>query len=273
VTHERLYSLTQAPTDRFNVKLKALTEGIDAWERAWRRAHDAGDEAAMATADAHRAELTKDRDALMVFSEGLSKFVRTYEYVAQLVDFGDPMLEGFASFARLLRKRLKGIAAEQVDLGDLRLTHYRVKAKDRLEGVTIPGELAPQLYPITDNGLREAKDREKAYLSELVKRLNDALGKDISDTDQVALAVHVSEKLRSDAVVMAQVQNNPKYQAMKANLPSAAVQAIVGAMETHRTLATRLLSDEGSRGAFLDVIYELLRRGSSDGLFVGATDR
>jgi type I restriction enzyme R subunit len=60
---------------------------------------------------------------------------------------------------------------------------------------------------------------------------------------------------------------------MKANLPSAAVQAIVGAMETHRTLATRLLSDEGSRGAFLDVIYELLRRGSSDGLFVGATDR
>jgi hypothetical protein len=60
---------------------------------------------------------------------------------------------------------------------------------------------------------------------------------------------------------MAQVQNNPKDQAMKANLPGAAVQAIVGAMETHKTLATRLLSDQGSRGAFLDVIYELLKRG------------
>jgi hypothetical protein len=79
----------------------------------------------------------------------------------------------------------------------------------------------------------------------------------------VALAVHVSEKLRGDATVMAQVQNNPKDQAMKANLPGAAVQAIVGAMETHKTLATRLLSDQGSRGAFLDVIYELLKRGGA----------
>jgi type I restriction enzyme R subunit len=272
VTHERLYSLTQAPTDRFNTKLKALTDGIDAWERAWRGAHDAGDEPGMAKADANRAELSKERDALMIFSEGLSKFVRTYEYVAQLVDFGDPALEGFASFARLLRKRLKGITTEQVDLADLTLTHYRLKDKGRLEGVVVAGEPAPPLYPITDNGLREAKDREKAYLSELVKRLNDALGKDISDTDQVALAVHVSEKLRGDATVMAQVQNNPKDQAMKANLPGAAVQAIVGAMETHKTLATRLLSDEGSRGAFLDVIYELLKRGSADGVFGAVTN-
>lgn len=39
---------------------------------------------------------------------------------------------------------------------------------------------------------------------------------------QVAFAVHVSETLRDDAVVMAQVLNNPKAQAMKANLPAAA---------------------------------------------------
>lgn len=45
-----------------------------------------------------------------------------------------------------------------------------------------------------------------------MKRLNDAFGKEISDTDQVALAVHISEKLRGDAVVMAQVQNNDKDQ-------------------------------------------------------------
>ncbi len=84
----------------------------------------------------------------------------------------------------------------------------------------VAGEPTPPLYPITDNGLREAKDREKAYLSELVKRLNDALGKDISDTDQVALAVHVSEKLRGDATVMAQVQNNPKRPGLAWGVPA-----------------------------------------------------
>jgi type I restriction enzyme R subunit len=272
VTHQRLYSLTQAPTDRFNTRLKALNEGIDAWEGAWRAASDAADQPAMAKADAERAELAKERDKLMIFSEGLTKFVRTYEYVAQLVDFGDPVLEGYASFARLLRKRLKGITAEQVDLADLTLTHHRLKEKYRLAGIQssmLPAKEKeqPALHPITDNGLRDAKDREKAYLSELIKRLNDALGQDVSDTDQVALAVHVSEKLRQDAVVMAQVMNNEKSDAMKANLPGAAVQAIFGAMQTHKTMATRLLSDEGSRDAFLDVIYELLKRGGADGLF------
>ena len=271
VTHERLFSLTQAPADRFNVQLKALNEAIDTWELAWRKADEAGDEKGKADADAQRAELTKQRDALMIFSEGLSKFVRTYEYVAQLVDFSDPDLEGFASFARLLRKRLKGLTAEQVDLGDLRLTHFKVKTKDQLDGVNSTrvnvGEEQPVLHPITDNGLREARDREKAYLSELVKRLNEALGKEVSDTDQVALAVHVTEKLRTDAVVMAQVLNNPKDQALKANLPGAMVQAIVGAMTTHNALSTKLLSDEAARGVFLDVVYELLKRGSADGMF------
>ena len=271
MTHEKLYSLTQAPTDRFNVKLKQLTEAIDAWERAWRQADETDDEKGKKDADTHRAELATERDKLMIFSEGLSKFVRTYEYVAQLVDFGDPDLEGFGSFARLLRKRLRGLTAEQVDLGDLTMTHFKVRARESLSGVGTnqpeAREDRPLLYPITDNGLRDAKDREKAYLSELVKRLNEALGKEISDTDQVALAVHVSEKLRTDAVVMAQVMNNPKDQALKANLPGAMVQAIVGAMSTHNTLSTKLLSDEAARGVFLDVVYELLKRAGSDGLF------
>lgn len=265
VTHQKLYSLTQAPTDRFNSKLKQLNEAIETWERAWRAASDAKDERGMAEADARRAEMATERDKLLIFGEGLSKFVRTYEYVAQLVDFGDPALEGFASFARLLRKRLQGVSAEQVDLSDLTLTHFRVAQKGGLDGIAKDGA-GPALDPITDNGLREARDREKAYLSELVRRLNDAFGKEIGDKDQVAFAVHVSEKLRDDAVVMAQVLHNPKAQAMKANLPAAAVQAIVSAMGTHQALATKLLSDEATRAVFLDVIYELLAKDNAAGL-------
>jgi type I restriction enzyme, R subunit len=156
-----------------------------------------------------------------------------------------------------------------VDLSDLALTHFKIKEKGRLTGLTPDGKY-PMLEPITDNALREARDREKAMLSDLVKLLNEALGKDISDTDQVALAVHVTEKLRGDKVVMAQVENNSKEQAMKANLPAAAVQAIFDAMTTHQTLATRLLSDEGARKVFVDVVYEMLRRDYASGMF-GAT--
>lgn len=259
VTHQKLYALTQPATDRFNGQLKTLNEAIDRWEQAWRVARDAGNKQAMAHADGERSEQTKARDTLMIFNENLTKFVRCYEYVAQLVDFGDPELEAFASYARLLRKRLKGITSEQVDLGDLTLTHYKAS-----EGGTLTGLLkvaqTPELYGITDNGLRDPRDREQKYLAELIEKLNDAFGKGISSKDQVLLAVHVSETLRDDAMVMAQVQNNSREQAMKANLPGAAVNAIVGAMQTHQSLATRLLSDDLTRGLFLDVVYEVLKR-------------
>jgi len=199
------------------------------------------------------------RDELMIFSESLTKFVRTYEYIAQLVEFGDPALEAFASYARLLRKRLKGVSAEQVDLGDLKLSHYKIKKGEGLAGLSAVGE-APELYGITDNGLRDARDREKKYLTELIEKLNNAFGKDITDTDQVAFAVHVSEKLRGDTVVMAQVQNNTMDQAMKADLPSKAIQAIASAMSSHTSMATKLLSDESTRDVFLTVVYELLKK-------------
>ena len=118
----------------------------------------------------------------------------------------------------------------------------------------------PGLYGMTDNGLRDARDREKKYLTELIEKLNNAFGKDITDTDQVAFAVHVSEKLRADPVVMAQVRNNTLEQALKADLPTRAVAAIAAAMSSHTSQATKLLSDESTPDLFVTVLYELLKR-------------
>ncbi len=115
-----------------------------------------------------------------------------------------------------------------MDLGDLKLSHYKLKTGSNLNGVGVQAE-TPGLYGMTDNGLRDARNREKRYLSELIEKLNNAFGKDITDTGQVAFAVHVSEKLRADSVVMAQVQNNTMEQAMKADLPSKAISAIAAA--------------------------------------------
>ncbi|WP_163005884.1 hypothetical protein, partial [Pseudomonas viridiflava] len=98
----------------------------------------------------------------------------------------------------------------------------------------------------------------------------NALGTAFSDTDQVALVVHVSEKLRVDNVLMAQVQNNTMEQAMKADLPARAIQAIAGAMSSHTSMATKLLSDESTREVFLTVVYERLKRYSGADL-LGAT--
>ncbi|MOA59676.1 hypothetical protein D3C78_1843560 [compost metagenome] len=86
----------------------------------------------------------------------------------------------------------------------------------------------------------------------------------------MAFAVHVSERLRADNVVMAQVQNNSMEQAMKADLPIKAIQAIAGAMSSHASMATKLLSDEATRDMFLTVVYELLKKDAGGDLLLSA---
>jgi type I restriction enzyme R subunit len=256
----KLMSITDPATERYNSRLKSLNDTIEHWEREFQRCHEAGDEQGKQQADLNRAEQAKERDTLLKFKEGLTKFVRMYEYISQLIEFSDPELEAFGGYARLLRNRLKGVNPEEIDLKGLQMTHYGIKAKGKLDGVADEeGEYRP-LQPATGVGTAEGRDRERAFLSELIEKLNDLFGEGLTEEDKVMFAVHISEKLRSNDTVMAQVQNNTREQALKADLPDAATDAIVEAMGSHEKMATRLLSDEGARDIFLGLLYEMLKR-------------
>ncbi|QFY89804.1 type I restriction endonuclease subunit R [Magnetovirga frankeli] len=256
----KLMAITDPATERFNNRLKALNDSIEKWEQEYQRCHKAGDEKGKEQADLNRSEQTKERDTLLKFKEGLTKFVKFYEYIAQLIDLGDAELEAFAGYARLLRNRLKGINPEEIDLHGLALTHYGIKAKGQLDGVAEGGGEYQSLKPATGVGTAEGRDRERAFLSELINALNDLFGEGITEEDKVSFAVHISDKLRTNDTVMAQVNNNTREQALKADLPDAATDAIVEAMASHEKMATRLLSDEGARTIFLGLLYEMLKK-------------
>ena len=61
-------------------------------------------------------------------------------------------------------------------------------------------------------------------------------------------------------MVMAQVENNSREQALKGNLPGAVQQGVVRALSSHQKLATQVLkADRQSMAALTDLIYELIR--------------
>jgi type I restriction enzyme R subunit len=184
-----------------------------------------------------------------------------YEYIAQLIDFGDAELEAFAGYARLLRNRLKGINPEEIDLKGLQLTHYGLKHKGELGGVAEPGaDVAVIAQRPATGELGDPKDRERAFLSELLEKLNALFGAEITDDDKVMFAVHITEKLRGNDAVMAQVQNNPKEQAMKGDLPDAATDAIIAAMTSHGEMTNRLLADAQAMERFVGLLYDMLTK-------------
>ena len=103
--------------------------------------------------------------------------------------------------------------------------------------------------------------------------MNHLFGKDISDKDKVAFAVHVAEKLRDNPQVMAQVQHNPFKQTLNGNLPEAAIKAINDAMVTHQQIAEKLFSvDDDTREIFMSVLYDMLKQDVSADLLRAARD-
>ena len=254
--HKALYAATERATRLFNQRLKMLRDGAVMWEAAFEKAHAQKDKAGMKSADHHRREFGAQIKTLLGFKEGLSRFCRTYAYVAQLIDFGDPELENYAAFAKLLQKRLNGDAPETVDLKGLVLTGFDITR--RTDGPVDDPE-TPVLKPIGPGGQVRTGD-DPHYLQEIIDRLNRLFGEATPVRDQAAFVNQLVAIAKENNVVMAQVENNSREQALKGNLPGAVEQGVVRALSSHQKLATLVLkSDRQAMSALTDVVYELIR--------------
>ena len=256
--HKALYTATAGATALYNDKMKMLRDGMATWEAAFEKARARGDEAGMKSADHHQDEYAEQIKALMGFKSDLGRFCRTYSYIAQLIDFGDPELENFAAFAKLLQKRLQHEAPETVDLTGLVLTGFDINA--RPDDVEEEGK-TPVLQPAGAGGGGAAGDKPK-FVKEIIERLNSLFGEATPIQDQVAFVNQISAITGESDVVMAQVESNTREQAMKGNLPGAVQQAVVRALSSHQKLATQVLkSDRQGMTALVDMVYDLLREG------------
>ncbi len=264
--HEKLYALTQPAADRYNDHFHALTKQLQDLEQRIKQAEADGKTQGVQQLEVTREHVSTARDQLSLFRDGLQKFVRTYQFIAQIVDLGDPKLEAYADFVRLLRRRLDSVPVDQIDLTGLRMLQYGIIKGEQRRGINDTegrntGEADPLLKPRGAGGQAEPQDREKELLSELIRRMNEVFAVDLADSDKIVFLVHISEKLRANEQVVAQVRNNTREQALKGDLPAEAMKAVASAMATHRTLAKELLKEEhdGRRELLYGLLYDLLR--------------
>ena len=150
--HKELYAATSFPTQRFNDRVKAERAAIQAAEAAFEVAKAQGNEAGMKQADATRTAHAESLQQLLDFKSGLTRFGSLYTYIAQTIDLGDAGLEAFASFARLLAKRLHGVPPEQVDVSALVLTGFDLKAQNMPGSDEPPKDTSVILKPVGPGG-------------------------------------------------------------------------------------------------------------------------
>lgn len=255
--HKELYAATSAPTQRFNDELAKVRAAILAAEGAFDAAKAQGDEAGMKKANAERTQWAELQQQLLDFKSGLSRFGTLYTYIAQTIDFGDASLEAFASFARLLAKRLNGVPPEQVDVSALVLTGFDIKPKEKPD--TDEGDDDSLiLKPVGPGGGGQAP--MPVYLRQIIARLNSIFGEATPLSDKVAFVNHIADITREDPNTMAQVENNPRSVAMEGNIKGTVAAAVVRAMQSHMGLAEHVMKhDQQAMDPLIGLVYELLK--------------
>lgn len=158
-------------------------------------------------AGAKAADDTEEIDRLVLFRRDAGTYVRMYDFLSQVVDYGSTDLEKLSVFLRQLVRVIQTDRLDaDVDLSDVVLAH--VKQVDRGSvNITLGTENAP-LAPFGGAGTGGVPDPEMALLSEVISRINDLFGGEFTDEEIEAFVKPVAAKAGSKAEVAEQIDHN-----------------------------------------------------------------
>ena len=214
------------------------------------------------------AQAAKDTmDALMLFRADMVTYVRVYTFLAQIFDYGNTDFEKRAIFYRHLIRLLKfGREKEGVDLSEVVLTHHNLKYRGKQKMNLKEGE-SPKLDPISEAGTGLVREKKKAYLAEIIEKVNDLFKGELTDNDKLVYVNDVLRgKLLESETLAKQAASNTKEQfANSPDLKQEIVNAIIEALDAHTEMSSQALGSEQVQKGLKDILlgpaklYETLK--------------
>ena len=125
----------------------------------------------------------------------------------------------------------------------------------------------PKLEPITEAGSGIVQEKQRAYLTEIIRKVNELFEGELTEQDKLVYVNNVIKgKLLESERLKQQATNNTKEQfANSPDLKAEILNAVMSALEAHTTMSTQALSSEAVREGLKDVLlgparlYEALR--------------
>jgi type I restriction enzyme R subunit len=205
------------------------------------------------------------------FKDTLTKFVRLYDFICQIVSFIDLDLEKLSIYGKLLKPKLFDDDNGEIVVIDpyVEIKILKVEKKAHTE---IKLENNRPLAPITAVGTGVIREPEGIDLEELVKKFNELLSGDLTDNDLVDFPRTIANKVLENDELRMQAQNNPKENFKHGKYKEALQDAIIESLDTQGNIASQILSDDYKMNAFsglmINVVYDALKKGLTniDGL-------
>jgi type I restriction enzyme R subunit len=264
---DRVVEAELRPGARQSELVAAITPVEDRLMRRYRAAQEALKSAKERNDEAAKKEAQEDMNALILFKSDMGAFLRLYTFLSQIFDYGNTAIEKRAIFYRRLLPLLEfGRERVGIDLSKVMLTHHNLKNLGRRAMPLGEGEV-PKLSPITEAGSGLVQEKQAAYLTELIEKLNELFGGETTDQDQLVYVNHVIRgKLLESETLRQQAANNTKEQfATSPDLDSELTNAIVDALDAHTSMSTQALNSDAVRRGLKEILlthaklWELLR--------------
>ncbi|MFA9373307.1 MAG: type I restriction endonuclease subunit R [Poseidonibacter sp.] len=258
-TQAQMSSALKPSIDRYKGKYKEALLSIQNIKKALENGKQDNDEKAIHNLGLDLKEANEKKSELEIFKANMVKFVRMYEFLSQIVDYSDEDLEKLCAFTKGLIPNLKTVnASDDIDISLVQLARYQLH-KQKEQTITLEG--GEELKGITDVGTATPKDPEKVFLTKVVEAMNTLFKGEFTDDDVYNYAKTISDKVKEDTVVIEQITNNSKEQAMLGGFAERLNDAVIDSLDIHQSMASQVLSEEKIRKGLANIVYDVIIKG------------
>lgn len=220
---ERYAEAWWTPTQSHAALAAAVTPARDEYMSRWVEAGDRHDSEAL--------------DELRTFRKDCGSYVRLYDFMSQVVDYGTSDLEKLAEFLRqLIRVLPSDDTAIDEDVSGLELRRVRQIDQGRADIALSGDQDTPSLRGITGVGSGVSRqDPQQELLSEVVARINALFGAEFADPQIEGFVVAAAGMAEEDARIADQIDHN-------------ALDQFMASPELRETLTDAAVLNEGAFG-------------------------
>ena len=196
-----------------------------------------------------------DPDSQADFRSKVIDYIRQYAFLSQVLPFEDIELEKLYQFLRLVIRKLPIESTEMPYdiLNDVDIEAYTLR--ETHQGNISPSSAAGTLDPINTPVGGSADDDPEESLLEILERLNDIYGSDLSPEDYQKF-LEIKHKIETDDAVM-QSENMPKDKA-ELTIKSRAKEIISDISEANLEFYIKLMNHDKLREEFIEIMTERL---------------
>ncbi|SDE20415.1 type I restriction endonuclease subunit R [Glycomyces harbinensis] len=199
-------------------------------------------------------------NTLDLFRKDIATYVRLYDFMSQIIDYGDPYMEMLSIFLRLLEKVIADTSwAAEVDLSDVVLVGVK---HNKQAAVDISWKGNGELKGIGAAGTGARKEPKYVALQVVIDKMNDLFGAESFTQSQVLEFVQgLVQRLLDHPDLINQAKVNSKKQFMESqDFQAAVTEVVVENQEAHNTMADYFFSDGPGISAVIvalaDAFYE-----------------